>query len=192
VIFLLIICVAPVVLGQQRGAPATVRDRTFVSKTHGFSIEVPTGWHVATGKSDDLPLFANFPWSNLQSQGTLPKGGATMHILSEADLPTRHRDYSLDKWAEFDERSAIPETIVSHVFEMPGSSEVTRALLVSYDEATDGSPSPQQRHDVTIYWEFHRAKFATHLFYVVGDPNGQRYETELGALMRSLKPLPRD
>ena len=151
---------------------------------------VPSGWHGAALKSTDLPLFANFPWSSLQPQGfLLPKGGATIHVVAEADLPEHHRDYSLDEWAEFDERVAVADTVASRTLEMPQSTGVGRALMVSFDDATSGDSSEQQQHHVTVYWEFLGKRFASHLLYVVGDPNSKQHETRLMNLMRSIKPL---
>ena len=175
--------------GQQQapqGSPHTAD--LFVSRRHGFSMEVPAGWHVAIGADDELPLFVNFPWSKLAAQAILPDGGASIHVIAEADLPKRHADFSLDDWARFDERLALPETIKTRDFKMPPSTGVVRALIVSYDEATFGA-SIQQQHDMTVYWEFRSERFATYLNFVAGDPRGEEYGRQVESRMRSIKPI---
>jgi hypothetical protein len=184
------IYLAATATGQQQAAPAPAREATrFVTRRHGFSFETPDGWHVARGASDGLPLLANFPWSDLQGQGLLPKGGATIHIQAEAGLPGKNGSYSLDDWADFDKRTAASGTEKTRNFEMPSSSGVARALFVSFDEATY-SHDIQQQHDSTVYWEFRGERLATRLNFAVGDPKGKDYEKTLGDLMRSIRPIP--
>jgi hypothetical protein len=168
---------------QQDIHPPARNTALFVSKNHGFSMEIPAGWHVATGASDDLPLFVNFPWRRLQTLGVLPKGGAIIHIEAEEGLPGGVDAYSLDDWAEFDERTGVPETVKTRSFGMPPSTGVGKAFIVSFDEATF-SPSIQQQHDVIVYWEFGDKRFATRLYCVAGDPKSAEYEQQLDVLGR--------
>ena len=86
-----------------------------------------------------------------------------------------------------DERSGDQETVSTRAFEIPLSTGVSRAIIVAFDETTY-SPSEQRRHDVTIYWEFRGKRFATHLFYVIGDPRAKHYEDVLTKFMRSIQP----
>lgn len=175
---------------QQPGLGVAVpKPAMFLSKTYGFSLEVPVGWNVATGAAIDLPLFINFPWSRLQGQGILPMGVATIHIVAAAGLSRRHENYSLDEWAEFDELRAVPETVTSRVFVIPASTGVGRALMISFDEVFLARSGEQLQRAVIMYWEFRGKRFATYLSHVSGDPSSQQYEARLTNLMRSLRPL---
>jgi len=184
----LIASLAVAAFGQDRVPQKGAQVARYVSDKYSFSVGVPTGWRVATGPDAGLPLFVNFRWSLMQAQLVLPKGGATIHILAEEDLPGPHAHYALDDWADFDQRGAVHDTATLRPFEIPPSAGVSRSIILSFDEKTY-SPSVQQEHDVTVYWEFRGKRFATHLFYVVGDPKAKQYEGVLAEIMRSIRPL---
>jgi hypothetical protein len=158
------------------------------SKRYGFSLEPPANWFAASGVDTGLPLLVNFPWSKLEAQATLPKGGATINILAEDQLAGPHQGYTLDEWAEFDERGASKSTISSRPLEILPSTGISRAIIVAFDEMTY-SASEQRQHDFTVYWEFRGKRFAAHLAYVIGDPKAKQHESVLISVMRSIRPL---
>ncbi len=158
----------------------------FVSTKYGFSIDVPRGWLGGTWATD-LPIFANFPWSRLQGQEDVPKGGAMIRILAQEILHGRHHNYSLDQWAESDERAASGETASSRELEMPKESGVSRAIIVAFDERTH-CPSEQQRGHITVYWQMGARRFAAYMDYLVGDPKANKYEDLLISVVRGIQP----
>jgi len=175
--------------GTQVQQSARVPTR-IVSRRYGFSMETPTGWRASITTPGGLPLLINFDWKELQGKSGvnfLPKGGAMIAVQSEDGLPQPNGSYSLDEWADFDERSASSEAMLRD-FEMPTSTGVDRALSLSFDGPNDGSDI-QQQHDVNVYWQFHGHRFATRLTYAVGDPNGKAYVKTLETLVRSIRPV---
>jgi hypothetical protein len=184
-------CLAGVSMGQgKRVQPFTSAPTRIVSRRYGFSMETPPGWRTARAEPERLPLFINFPWEELQGKtgvNYLPKGGAMIAVQSEDGLPEPNGSYSLNEWADFDERSASSETISTRNFEMPASTGVDKAMAAAFDEPEE-SPDIQQQHDLNVYWQFHGKRFATRLTYVVGDPNGRDFEKTLESLMRSVRP----
>lgn len=179
----LLIC-ATLVAFSQEGAVS----KRILSKKYGFSLEQPQGWRAAVGANTELPLFANFPWSRLQGNAILPSGGATIHILAEDELSGQHHDHTLEEWAEFDERGAARNTITRRELSLPPSTEISRIMIIGFDGSTE-STSEQRQHDLAAYWEFRGKRFATHLFYVLGDPKAKEYNAIMIKLMRSIRPL---
>ena len=185
---LLLACFAAAAFGQHPPGNATVAATRYVIDRFRFSVEVPSGWRTATGPDEGLPLFTNLPWSRIQGRPALPKGAATIHMLSEEDLPAPVAHYTLEGWAEFGQRGSVRGTATSGLFEMPPSTDVSKAIVAAFDEQTFG-PSVPVQHTVAVYWEFRGHRFATYLIYAVGDPKGKRYEGVLTAVMRSIRPL---
>ena len=186
----ILICLAGVAVGydDQTHPSAGLPDR-IVNRRYGFSIENPEGWRGAR-TAEGLPLYINFPWADLQArtgENILPKGGAMIDFQSEDGMPEPNGSYSLDDWADFDERGVPPEIITTRSFEMPTSTGVDRAVAVSFDEPKY-NPEAQRKHTFTIYWQIHKNRFATRLTYVVGDPKGKDYEKGLENLMLSIRP----
>jgi hypothetical protein len=181
---------AKIAFSQQPGTAVPVgKGSVFVCRPYGFSVETPGGWRVATDKDSGLPLFVNFPWSRLHGQGVLPEGGATIHIVAAVRLSERHKKYSLDEWAEFDELRAIPGTVTSRVLDLPAATGVSHALLVSFDEIVLARSREQRQRDVGVYWEFRGQRFATYLVHALGGRNARQHEDIVTNLMRSLRPL---
>ena len=74
------------------------------------------------------------------------------------------------------------------MLEVSPSTEISEAILVSFDDATYG-PDDQAQHEINAYWTFRHKKFAAHLFYLVGDPQGPEYVTILKRILLSIRPL---
>jgi hypothetical protein len=186
----ILICLTGVAAGyEEQAQPPAGLPARIASRRYGFSIETPEGWRAAR-TPEGLPLYINFPWAELQArtgQNVLPKGGAMIDFQSEEGLPEPNGSYSLDDWADFDERGVPPEMITTRSFEMPTSTGVDKAVAVSFDEPKY-SPDAQRKHSCTVYWQLHNKRFATRLSYVVGDPKGKDYEKALEILMRSIRP----
>ncbi len=156
-------------------------------KDHGFSVEVPKGWNVAINP-DNLPMFTNFPFSKLQPQLTLPKGGAIINFIAWAGLTRRSGDESLSGWGRLDARGSAKATVVAGDLQTPLSSGISGAITTAFDNPTYG-PDDQAQREFSVYWIFQTQKFAAHLFYVTGDPNGPYYENTLKSIVRSVTPL---
>jgi hypothetical protein len=175
--------------GQEGTHPVQkVATTPYISRKWGFQIDPPPGWQVTALADTDLPMFVNFPLSELSPGLVLPKRGAMIHIVAEQDLPGQNRNYTLEDWAEFDERHAVPETISSSEIKMPASSAVRRALKVAFTERTYTSSEQQQEH-VIIYWEFREKRFATYLDYIAGDRKAKIYGEVVVKAMRTVRPL---
>jgi hypothetical protein len=159
-----------------------------VIEKYRFSIDAPAGWRVGVSEKDGLPVFVNVAWPKFGPQLHLPKGGASIHIIAEEALPGRVQDYTLEKWLEFGQVTSKAGTASSRTLETSPSTGITRALLSEFDEATFG-PDDQPQRSVSVYWEFLGKRFAMHLFYIVGDPQGKHYEDLLTKATRSIRPL---
>jgi hypothetical protein len=156
-------------------------------RAYGFSLQQPSGWHVALDKNE-LPVFVNFPWSKMKAQLRLPAGGAVVNLVAWTKLPRRRGDGSLSGWSHLDDVRAAPGTLVSRPLHLPASTGIAEAILVSFDEATFG-PDDQAQREVSIYWTFRGERFGAHLFYLLGDPQGARYEAILEQIVASIRPL---
>ncbi len=172
--------------GQQT-APTPSQEKPIPIPKYGFSLRPPRGWHTSVGE-DGLPLFVNFPWSKRLPQLRLPKGGAVINLISFKRLPRRRGDETLTGWAHLDAAQAVPGTLASSALEVPASSEISEAVLLALDEATFG-PDDQPQRDVGVYWIYHGERFAAHLSFVVGDPQGVAYENVLKQIVFSIRPL---
>jgi hypothetical protein len=156
-------------------------------RTYQFSVLPMPGWRTGTDK-DGMPIFVNFPWSKMQPQLRLPKGGAIVNLVAWDSLLRRQGDESLTGWARLDSVNAAPRTVTSQNVDVPPPSEISEAILVSFDQATFG-PDDQPQHEANAYWIFRSKKFAAHLSYIVGDPKGAGYEAALKQLVLSVRPL---
>lgn len=137
-----------------------------------------------------LPIFVNFQWSNLAGRGfVLPKGGAMIHVVAQSELSGRHRGFTLDEWANFDQHRGDQGKIARRVLQMPKSTEVGRALMLAFDDTVWDVSSEQHQRCVIVYWEFLGERFATQLRYEVGDPHSSEYENLLVSLMRGVRPI---
>ena len=134
-----------------------VRSDGIPIRAHGFLVHRLAGWHAGVGQGG-LPVFANFPWSKMQAQLRLPKGGATINITDWDGIPRRRGDGSLAGWAELDAVIAAQGTVVSKTLNVPEVTGIPEALQVSFDEATYG-PDDQEQHDVPVSPSFYPAYF---------------------------------
>lgn len=159
----------------------------YTSRKYRFSLEVPMGWRYGRSASEGLPLIINFQWSQLQPQLDLPKGGAIIHMISEEGLPEPNGSYTLEEWAEFDERAGVSETVSSRALSLPKETGISRAIMASFDEKTY-SPSEQRQHQTAVYWDFRGRRFAAYLNFIVGDPKAKEYRDTLLEIMRSFRP----
>jgi hypothetical protein len=123
----------------------------------------------------------------MQAQLRLPTGGAVINVTAWDRLLRRSGDESLAGWAHLDAVGAALGTMISHELDVPPSTEISEAILVSFDEATFG-PDDQAQRGVSVYWAYRRQKFAAHLFYVVGDRKGVEYERVLRQIVLSIRP----
>ena len=171
--------------GPEVGAATQVR-RVLI-RTYQFSVLPMPGWRTGTDK-DGMPIFVNFPWSKMQPQLRLPKGGAIVNLVAWDSLLRRHGDESLTGWAHLDAVNAEPGTVISQNVDALPPAEIAEAILLSFDEATFG-PNDQQQHEMNAYWTFRLKKFSDHLSYIVGDPRGREYEDALRHLVLSVRPL---
>jgi len=161
--------------------------RRFVSDKYGFSIAVPPGWHVALEK--DTPMYINFSSARGLSQLELPKGGASIVVGCQEDLPGRNRlGKSPLEWAASDARVLSSGNPLIEPLEMPKESGASRAVMSSYDDATFG-PDDQAQHCVAIFWEFNRRLFEAHLNYLADDRNGPALKEAFLDTIRSIRPL---
>jgi hypothetical protein len=156
-------------------------------RKYGFSMESPAGWNAAR-TVDGLPLFTNFPFSELQAQFLLPKGGATINFIALEGVTRRRGDESLPGWARLDAVGSAQGTVLPGVLEAAPSTGISEAITASFDEATY-SPNDQRQHEFSVYWSFRNQRFAAHLFYVVGNPKGAEYENVLRQAVRSVRPV---
>lgn len=62
-----------------------------VNQAYGFSVQVPKGWSEMAIGAKGLPVFANFPWSQLDGQSSLP---AILLLSRSSRLPTFRRGTS--------------------------------------------------------------------------------------------------
>jgi hypothetical protein len=182
----IVVCLSVLAFGQGVAGPEPVRP--MLVPTYGFSVEPPPGWLASMGKASRLPIFVNAPLSKMQDLLRLPEGGAIINLLAWDSLPRRRGDESLVGWAHVDAVNAAPATIGSRVLNVPPSTGISDAILVSFDEATFG-PDDQTQHEISAYWTFRGKNFAAHLFYVVGDPKAAEYEGVLKGIVLSVRPL---
>lgn len=161
--------------------------RRFVSDQYGFSIAVPSGWHVSLEK--DTPMFINFSSARGLSQLAFPKGGASIVVVAQDTLPRQHRlGNTPPEWAVANARGVSAGSPSIKPLDMPIQSEVSRAVVSSYDDATF-SPDDQAQHSVAAFWEFNRRLFSAHLTYVASDPNGPALQKLFLETVRSIRPL---
>jgi len=184
----LIVWLSSFFLGQRPAAHPGLPKRIPVPK-YGFSVERPDAWRARVWWKDGLPIFVNFPWSEMGAQLTLPEGGASINLISFEDAHRRRRrDDSLAGWANFDAALAAPGTLASAPLDVPAPTGISEALLTSFNVATFSRDDQAQRH-VSVYWAYRKEKFAAHLFYVVGDPKGASYGNVLRQVVFSIRPV---
>jgi hypothetical protein len=169
------------------GAGPTRAESRMPVRAYGFSVDVPAGWRAGAGPGG-LPILVNFPWSQMQAQLRLPKGGAVVNFVAWDSLLRRKGDDSLAGWSQLDAVNAVPQTLTSERLDTPSSTEISDALMVTFDEATFG-PLDQAQHQINVYWTFLGRKFASHLSYIVGDPKAVEYVDVLKHLVSSVRPL---
>jgi hypothetical protein len=178
------VCFSLACFGQE---PSRIDGKRIYIRTYGFSILPPAGWQVGMGEGG-LPIFVNFPWSKMGAQLRLPAGGSIIGIVSWNGLTRRKGDGSLAGWAHLDAVIAAPGTMVSKRIEAPPATEISEAIMVSFDDETFG-PDDQPQHEIRVYWEFRREKFAAHLSYVIGDPKATTYQAVLQQIVFSVRPI---
>ena len=133
-------------------------------------------------------MYINFSSAGATSQLTLPKGGASIVVVVQENLPGRDRlSSSPSEWAVSDARGVASGSPSIRELEMPEESGGSRAILSSYNVATF-SPDEQPQHCVAIFFEFDKKLFAAHLTYVANDRNGPAIEYSFVSIIRSIRP----
>lgn len=177
-----LLCSGQVGAPQSREPSGRIRIRKY-----RFSIEIPSGWRTRIGE-DGLPIFVNFPWARMQAQLRLPERGAIIRVAAWDNLRRRRGDESLAGWAKLDTVIAAPRTVATRVIDVPSRTEISEAILVSFDEATFG-PDDQVQRDVRVYWSYRGKRFAAYLNYIIGDTKGNAYEALLKQIVFGIRPL---
>lgn len=163
--------------------------RRFFSQKYMFSMAVPMGWGVSTGL--DTPVFFYAPSSERFVQDSIPRGGAVITVEPHDAVSGEGKSATTpEAWALADTRAVASSVPPVESFRFPKESEVSRAVICSYDEATY-SPEQRTQHSVAIFWEFNQKLFAAHLNYNANDPNGPTLEKVFFQAIRSISPLDR-
>lgn len=185
-IILLILC-SLICLACTEAQETAHQVRLSISK-YGFSIGVPEDWNGGLGPSG-LPVFFNYQPSAEIGAGALPQGGA---ILSMMTNERGHRKWASVKtpsdWARYDKQRANAKTIAMRRLELPVSTTISQALVLSFDWSALESDERQQ-HEFNIYWVFDGKLFAAHLLCASGDPKTQEYERLVIETVQSIRPV---
>ncbi len=177
------VCFGAIVCVAQQSSAST----TFRCSRYGFSMQAPMGWNGSMGPHE-LPFFFNFTPSRGLGKGLLPDSGATINTVARDNLPRTPGDDSLAGWARARQHNAIGGPYRGKSLQLPSVTGIGRALRVSFDTKTY-SPTDQKQHKTSVYWEFNGKYFATHLFYIVGDPSALVYEHLLIEVLESVRPV---
>jgi hypothetical protein len=161
--------------------------RRFISQRYMFSMAVPVGWGVSTGL--DTPVFFYAPSSERFVQDRIPPGGAVITVGSHDTASGQRKSATTpEAWARVDTRALASSIPAVEPFEFPKESEVSDAVISSYDEPTF-SPDERQQHSVAVFWAYDRHMFFAHLNYNAGDPNAAKFENVFLQTLRSVRPL---
>jgi len=161
--------------------------RRFISQKYMFSMAVPVGWGVSTGL--DTPVFFYAPSSGRFVQDSIPPGGAVITVESHDTVSGQRKSGTTpEAWARVDTRAVASSVPSIEPFEFPKESEISHAVICSYDEPTF-SPAERKQHSVAIFWAFSQRMFSAHLNYNAGDPNATALENVFLQIVRSVRPL---
>ncbi len=126
-------------LGQGKRAQSPVKPMRL--EAFGFSVKPPSGWNAGVDEKG-LPIFANFRWSRMGAQFTLPRQGALINVVDWDKLPRRRGDETLLGWASLDAGIAASGSMVSHPLDVPVPTGISEAVLSTFDVATFSPPGP--------------------------------------------------
>ena len=148
---------------------------------------VPVGWGVSTGL--DTPVYFYAPSSERFVQDQIPRGGAVITVGSHDTVGAQRKLATTpEAWARVETRALASSIPAVEPFEFPKASEVSHAVISSYDEPTF-SPDERQQHSVAVFWTYDQHMFSAYLNYNAGDPNAAKFENVFLQTLRSVRPL---
>jgi len=167
---------------SQNGGSYRVTDaHEVVSFCYGYSFKLPMAWMVYV--KSNVPYFFVPP-----AKATIDIGdsdvGADITIIPDAES---HQLGSVDKWMMMDQ-AAHGFILTRKLTPLPATT-ISEAVEAMYKRDIGDAPGKVVIGTTTIYFRFGKNIFAAILRYNMRDPNRQKYEATLIAVLQSFRPL---